>query len=529
MTLVGLDQTVQRWLVRIRLVVVIVISLCLAPFLVQQILDAQRARAELLEEMKSSLRTSLERVQDMLLESEADAENIASSISISNSFQNTSPEQCSKRLSSLKNLYSSIEHLTILTPQGIVYCSSIMDSHGIHVVNLEKALRSYYNNYTYWGELRISPISRTLVIPSATAVRNNLRVDYLVIASLRAETILNKAMNLFDVALTEGAIVSADGGILISKLPGPGPSIIGDDLARRSLNASFEVRQESLGDGKPYLIGVLKLPMNGSRLLFVSPLKAANDRAKDRLMAVVLTSVVETAMLAAIMMFLAEFFFIRNLRRIGALAGEISEGKQGQRISIRSPIADFNRLTSALNLMVDRLEDSSRQDSLTGIANRRALDGLLAECDRRVAEGKAPMAVAMIDIDNFKLFNDRYGHAAGDRTLQSVGQALQRFGERQGDMAARYGGEEFTLVVGESDPNLFRAHLEAFRRSVEDLNIPHQDSPYGRVTVSIGYAMALPGTTMQQAIERADEALYRSKDGGRNRISGELRRRRHSI
>jgi len=128
----------------------------------------------------------------------------------------------------------------------------------------------------------------------------------------------------------------------------------------------------------------------------------------------------------------------------------------------------------------------------------------------------------MIDIDNFKLFNDRYGHAAGDRTLQSVGQVLRRFGKRQGEMVARYGGEEFTLIISESDPDLFRAHLEAFRRSIEDLNIPHPDSPHGRVTVSIGYAMAQPGSTMQQAIERADEALYRSKDGGRNRTSGEL-------
>ena len=470
--------------------------------------------------MERCLRTSLERVQDMLLETQADVENIASSISISNSFQNTSPEQCSKRLSSLKALYTSIEHLSILTPQAIVYCSSIAGVGGIEVKSTGKMFKSVHNNYTYWGEPQVSPISRTLVIPSATAIRNDLHVDYLVLASLKAETILNKALNLFDVTLTEAAIISAEGGIAVSKLLSPGRSVMEDDFVRRSVNGFFDVRQEVLG-GEPHYVGVLKLPMNGSRFLFLSSLKAANDRAWSQLKGAVLTSVIETVMLAAIIMFLAEFFFIRNLRRIGALAGEISAGKPGQRISVRSPIADFNRLTSALNLMVDTLEDTSRQDALTGIANRRALDSHLGECDQRLAEGKGPMAVAM-DIDNFKLFNDRYGHAAGDRTLQSVGQTLRRFGKRQGEMAARYGGEEFTLVISESDPDLFRAHLEAFRRSIEDLNIPHPDSPHGRVTVSIGYAMAQPGTTMQQAIERADEALYRSKDSGRNRTSGEL-------
>lgn len=506
---------------RIRLVVVFVISLCLAPFLVKQILVADRERVESLAEMERSLRTSLERVQDMLLGAQADVENIASGISISNSFQNTSSEQCSKRISSLKNLYTSIEHLSILTPKAIVYCSSVAEAHGLQAKVSGKMFKSVHNNDTYWGEPQLSLISKTLVIPSVTAIRNDLDVDYLVVASLKTETVLNKALTLFDVAVTEAAIISTEGGILITKLFSPGQPAIGDELVQRNLKGFLDVRQESLG-GEPHYVGVLKLPMNNSRLLVLSSLEVANDRAWSMLKSAVLTSVAETVVLAAIMMFLAEFFFIRNLRRIGALAGEISAGKQGQRIAIRSPIADFNRLTSALNLMVDTLEDTSLQDSLTGIANRRALDGHLSECDRLLAEGKGPVAVAMVDIDNFKLFNDRYGHAAGDRTLRIVGQTLRRFGKRQGEMAARYGGEEFTLVVGDSDPDQLRVHLEAFRRAVEDLNIPHPDSPHGRVTVSIGYAMALPGTGMQQAIERADEALYRAKDGGRNRVSGEL-------
>jgi diguanylate cyclase (GGDEF)-like protein len=218
-------------------------------------------------------------------------------------------------------------------------------------------------------------------------------------------------------------------------------------------------------------------------------------------------------------MFFAEFFFIRNLRRIGAFAAEITAGNQDRRIFIKSPLPEFKALVSALNLMVDKLEDTSRQDALTGIANRRALDAHLTQSDRQLAAGKGPFAVAMLDIDHFKLFNDRFGHAAGDKTLQRVGETLGRFTKRQGEMAARYGGEEFTLVLGDCDPERLLAHLEVIRRAVEDLDIPHPDSPHGRVTVSLGYSIAGSGTTMQQAIERADAALYRSKATGRNRIT----------
>lgn len=505
---------------RIRLLVLAVISLCLAPFLVAQILAAHKDRADSLAWVEQSLQGSVDRVLDLLMDTQADIENISANISISNAYENTSPEICHDRLRKIESLYGSVTHLSILTPQATLYCSSVPGAAGLKAPNFRSLINGRDRDDTYWGETQPGWISDVLIVPSATAVRNSLDVDYLVAASIDTPRILSKALEAFDVPLAEVAIVDGKGAILTSERISSPESIVDADLIRLSINSPSGVISTKISGSEPYYVGIVKFPMNNSRFLFLAPLKDEYDRARGRLIIAIIVALIETFILASIMMFSVEFFFIRNLRRIGALAAEITEGHEGRRISIKSPIPDLNTLVSALNLMVDKLEDSSHRDALTGIANRRALDAHLALCDRLLSEGKGPIAVAMLDIDNFKLFNDRFGHAAGDRTLQKVGQVLRRFAKRQDEIAARYGGEEFTLVLNDSDPDRLQTHLEAVRRAVEDLDISHPDSPHGRVTVSIGYAIAAPGTTMQHAIERADEALYRSKEGGRNRVSG---------
>lgn len=506
---------------RIRLIVLAVIALCLTPFLVVQLLVAHKERAASIQRVEESLQVSIDRIRDLLDDTQADVENISANISISSAYQNTSPENCRNRLRRVASLYDSVAHVSILTPEAIVFCSSIAGAEGVRASYDGKLVRSRHNNDTLWGETQISGISNTLVIPSMTAVRNDLGIDYMIIASISASTMLSKALDLFDVPLSEAAIVDHHGKVVTSEQFSTPESVIGDNLIRRSLDMPSGVFAENMSEKDAFYVGVVKFPMNNSRLVFLSPLKEEYDRARNKLKAAIILALVEVFILAALMMFSAEFFFVRNLRRIGAFATEITAGNQDRRISVKSPLAEFKALVAALNLMVDKLEDTSRQDALTGIANRRALDTHLTQCDQQLAAGKGPFAVAMLDIDNFKLFNDRFGHAAGDKTLQRVGEALRRFAKRQGEMAARYGGEEFTLVLNDCDPERLIAHLEVIRRAVEDLAIPHPDSPHGRVTVSLGYTVAGAGTTMQQAIERADAALYRSKATGRNRITAD--------
>ncbi|HEX9671003.1 MAG TPA: diguanylate cyclase, partial [Thermoanaerobaculia bacterium] len=163
----------------------------------------------------------------------------------------------------------------------------------------------------------------------------------------------------------------------------------------------------------------------------------------------------------------------------------------------------------------------SALDGLTGIANRRRFEEVLDLEWRRASRAGLPLAIAMVDIDHFKRYNDAQGHQRGDDCLVRVAHALAGSLHRAGDFVARYGGEEFVVVLPGSDEEQAVAYAETLRRGIEALAIPHADSaPAGVVTVSAGVAAAVPepGAPPAALVEAADRALYAAKRGGRNRV-----------
>lgn len=167
------------------------------------------------------------------------------------------------------------------------------------------------------------------------------------------------------------------------------------------------------------------------------------------------------------------------------------------------------------------LEQLLRSDALTGIANRRYFDQRLDEEFRRAERGGYPLALLMLDIDNFKQYNDHYGHQAGDQALIQVAHALAAFARRPGDLAARYGGEEFALILPGSSEADARAIAEEVVAHVHARALPHEASLVcDRITVSIGVAAVRPadGSASPPALMvNADQALYLAKSRGRNR------------
>ena len=192
--------------------------------------------------------------------------------------------------------------------------------------------------------------------------------------------------------------------------------------------------------------------------------------------------------------------------------------------ALRNIAAQMRHIAREDELQRDRnaLEAIASTDALTGVANRRELDRALANVARRRRrrERQAPLAYAllMIDIDHFKLLNDRYGHPAGDACLRVVAQTLQAALVRPGDLLARYGGEEFAVLLRDVDAAGALHVAERLRVAVEALRIAHAGSPFACVTVSIGAACALQGESPDGLVEAADRALYRAKCDGRNRI-----------
>ncbi len=176
--------------------------------------------------------------------------------------------------------------------------------------------------------------------------------------------------------------------------------------------------------------------------------------------------------------------------------------------------------TFELQLLNQKLEAMSTTDSLTGIANRRRFDTVLASEWERAKRLAQPLAVAMVDVDWFKKFNDRYGHQAGDECLRRVAQTLTASIGRAGDLVARYGGEEFAFIAPTTDGE--KAHNMARRacETIDALVLTHADSVYGHITISIGIASITPrdDITVDDLVGAADKAMYSAKAEGRNRV-----------
>lgn len=197
-------------------------------------------------------------------------------------------------------------------------------------------------------------------------------------------------------------------------------------------------------------------------------------------------------------------------------------------------------ITAALNDITDRklaeqklaeinrqLEYYANNDHLTGLPNRRCVDELLADEVRRAKRCEHPLSVLMIDVDFFKKYNDHYGHLRGDDCLRTVAAELKKSLHRYCDVVGRYGGEEFIAVLPGTDAIGALKVAGAIVHAVNALNLPHAQSRYGRVTLSIG-AASLDKVPHAQGVEEmcdallqtADQALYKAKLAGRNTVYG---------
>lgn len=181
------------------------------------------------------------------------------------------------------------------------------------------------------------------------------------------------------------------------------------------------------------------------------------------------------------------------------------------------------RVRNHINLKkkTDLLELQVMLDGLTEIHNRRRFDKALEIEWKRALRAGTLLSIVMADIDYFKLYNDNYGHGAGDICLKKVAATLASATKRPSDLVARYGGEEFVIILPETDAKGADVIAERFRSQVECLLIPHEYSLVsGHVTVSVGVACTTPneGMTPADILAMADRKMYEAKESGRNRV-----------
>jgi len=206
--------------------------------------------------------------------------------------------------------------------------------------------------------------------------------------------------------------------------------------------------------------------------------------------------------------------FCGLVTRADILRAHTSEIEQ-QKANLEKRVAER---TAELEELNEVLTSISMRDPLLDIGNRRAMDNTLADVFERTRRYRRPYAVALVDVDHFKTYNDFYGHQAGDDALVAIAATIKKM-IRRTDSVYRYGGEEFLIVlpeVGEEGGAIAADHV---RESVAAMALPHEKADRGFVTVSIGVAEeSLEEPDQNETIARADEALYRAKHCGRNSV-----------
>lgn len=196
--------------------------------------------------------------------------------------------------------------------------------------------------------------------------------------------------------------------------------------------------------------------------------------------------------------------------------------KLGDGLSVNfRDITDRKKSVFELRKMLDEVHKLANTDGLTKVANRRQFDECLYQEWLRLKRDRLPLSLILCDVDYFKLYNDTYGHQAGDECLIQVARAIQHSVRRASDMVARYGGEEFVVLLPNTSEEGAKVVAQLIQSKIEDLQIPHKTSKVAStVTMSLGISTLVPSAEVskESLIALADEALYEAKKNGRNQF-----------
>ena len=205
---------------------------------------------------------------------------------------------------------------------------------------------------------------------------------------------------------------------------------------------------------------------------------------------------------------------------LGSMLGLLFLGNLGLCILFRREMQRRLKAEAALTVAAADMSVIASTDSLTGVANRRAFDAALNRAWRGAIRAQTPLSLLMLDADCFKLFNDTFGHPAGDEVLRQVAACIERCIRRPTDFAARYGGEEFTALLPETETEGAVVIAERIREAVAALCIANPGAPTGTLSVSVGVAVLRPqvGQKQDAIVAQADAALFDAKRAGRNRV-----------
>ena len=489
------------------------------------VVDLARRGVEAQREIISSIRAVLQIVSRVFAEVPIDRSN------------------CKHYMADLTSKVPWIRDLSVASADGRITCSTEPAAIGLNVSD-----RPHFENALHSREFALSNylINRTNQAPSLVATFPVIADDGVIKGVVLAVINLQWIGDLASSAAQHP-------GASVMLLDGKGTLVAGSADQQRFIGKQFAghaFAQEMLAndegtmtatgfDGVRRIIAYVRVPWTNARLAVGLDENAVHSGIDSKINFAYLQLFAFGLFVVLLAWFGGEQLVVKPIRSLVRTAARFGRGDLHVRASQEPWVAEFAPLAAALDDMAAKLaareeelqianqhlEEMASLDGLSGLANRRGFDREIEREWQRASEKCEPLALMMVDIDHFKLFNDRYGHVAGDTCLRAVGETLSLVTLDEAVLVARYGGEEFALLLPGLDLERASAIAEEARKAVEDLQINHSESPCGHVTVSIGVESVIPDKfqTTADLIETADTALYAAKRRGRNNVIAHVR------
>jgi diguanylate cyclase (GGDEF)-like protein len=446
-------------------------------------------------------------------------------------------ETCNFYLNDLSANMPWIKGMSIVGPTGRITCASLPEA-----VGLDMSYRPHYIDAIASREFVVSDylmgrVTKTPALIAAYPVQAiDSSVNAVIVASVDLHWI-NAIVSSLERRAGSNVLLIGGSGAVYAADPSAAPWIganVNDTLLAKAIGNRNEGTARVAGfDGVRRVFGFMRVPGGDARLV----VGLNESEVLQRIDGDILTAYLQLGFFGLVVLLIAWFggerLIVNPIRSLAHTAMRFGRGDLDVRPTQGGWATEFEPLVVALNDMAGRLSDRERDlraanrhleelaslDSLTGLANRRGFDARVASDWGSARRLHHSVALLMIDVDHFKLFNDRYGHVEGDVCLRRVGKLLEAV-KGPNDLPARYGGEEFVLLMPGATLERALAVAERLRRAVEELNIVHAACPSGRVTISVGVAATMPERHPDPGhlIEAADAGLYSAKHRGRNAV-----------